>query len=60
MEREYSEKRMTLSFSTLIISHAPYIIHNGKTTDGIISSEYIQTRSKKGVTKSNPKYVSLS
>ncbi|AES62086.1 DUF4283 domain protein [Medicago truncatula] len=31
--------------------------HNGKTTDGVTSSEHIQTRSKKGVIKSNPKYV---
>jgi len=30
----------------------------GKGSDGITSSEHIQTRSKKGVTKNNPKYAS--
>jgi len=30
---------------------------NGKGSGGITSSEHIQTRSKKGVIKSNPKYV---
>jgi len=30
---------------------------SGKGSDGITSSEHIQTRSKKGVIKSNPKYV---
>ena len=30
---------------------------NGKGSSGITSSEHIQTRSKKGVIKSNPKYV---
>ena len=34
--------------------------HNGKGSDGITSSEHIQTRSKMGVIKSNPKYVWLS
>jgi hypothetical protein len=31
--------------------------HIGKSSDGITSSEHIQTRSKKGVIKSNPKYL---
>jgi len=30
----------------------------GKGLDGITSSEHIQTRSKKGVIKHNPKYAS--
>jgi len=32
-------------------------IHNGKGSDGITSSEHIQTRSKNGAIKSNPKYA---